>query len=176
MRELETQAFDYVVIDGESGTRAMADIAVRLADVVLMFFRLTWQHIEGSLASMDDFLKSPYPPAFYLIPTCVPLIETNDGVFRDDAPGLDELRAMTKAIPQDSGLNDIANRRAAATEDNQQAYGHFWSNHMCIHDSLVLKGEERVLVYDEKAAEETAASDYYSIADEIVRLHNPSMP
>src|SRR5258708_20127786 len=72
--ELDRQGFDYLIIDGESGTRAMADIAVRLADVVLMFFRLTWQHIEGSLAAMNDFLAKPSPPAFYLIPTYLPLI------------------------------------------------------------------------------------------------------
>jgi hypothetical protein len=44
---------------------------------------------------------------------------------------------------------------------------------MCIHDSLVLKGEERVLVCDPMAENERAAMDYYLVAEEISHLHTP---
>jgi cellulose biosynthesis protein BcsQ len=56
MMELESRerAFDYVILDGESGTRQMADIALRLADIVLVFFRLTWQHIAGRAEGPHD--------------------------------------------------------------------------------------------------------------------------
>lgn len=169
--------FDYVVIDGESGTRAMADIAVRLADVVLMFFRLTWQHIEGTLAAMNAFLdKQNDPPAFYLIPTCVPLVNREDGVYQfepTEAPGLDVLREMTDSIPQDSELNEIAERCATRADGDGQAYGHFWAQRMCIHDSLVLKGEERVIVYDPMAEDEKAAADFFHVAEEVSALHPP---
>jgi cellulose biosynthesis protein BcsQ len=169
---LEEAGFDYMVIDGESGTRAMADIAVRLADVVLMFFRLTWQHVEGTLAAMKSFLEKPEPPSFYLIPTCVPLVAREDGVyqFEPEPPGLRVLRDMTADIPRLSELDELAASRRDAT-NGQQAYGHFWARGMCIHDSLVLKGAERVVVYDPMAAEERAAADYYQVAVELSKLH-----
>jgi cellulose biosynthesis protein BcsQ len=174
--ELENQGFDYAIIDGESGTRDMAEIAVHVADVVLMFFRLTWQHIEGSMVAMKEYLKSENPPRFYLIPTCVPLVGKDDGVYQltpTEAPGLDVLRGNTETIPEISGLNEICEQQSVANDDSQQAYGHFWSRRMCIHDSLVLKGEERVLVCDPAAEDEQAATDYYEIAAEISRLHAP---
>jgi cellulose biosynthesis protein BcsQ len=170
---LEEDKFDYVIIDGESGTRQMADIAVRLADVVLMFFRLTWQHIEGSLAAMNSFLEKSDAPSFYLIPTCVPLVGEGDPIYQPDAPGLDVLRQMTDGIPQLSDLNEKAASHATRSDDEEQAYGHFWSQGMCIHDSLVLKGEERVVVYDPMAEEDRAARDYVAVASEISRLHPP---
>jgi cellulose biosynthesis protein BcsQ len=174
--ELENQGFDYAIIDGESGTRDMAEIAVHVADVVLMFFRLTWQHIEGTLVAMKEYLKSDNPPSFYLIPTCVPLVGRDDGVYQlepTEAPGLDVLRDKTEAIPDFSGLNEICEQHSATTQESPQAYGRFWSRRVCIHDSLVLKGEERVLVYDPTAENERAAADYYCIAEEISRLHKP---
>lgn len=171
---LEEKGFDYVVIDGESGTRAMADIAVRLADVVLMFFRLTWQHIEGTLVSMKSFLEKPEPPSFYLIPTCVPLIDREDGVYQfepTEAPGLRVLREMTTAIPKFE-LNELADSRKDLA-NGHQANGYFWARGICIHDSLVLKGAERVVVYDPMAADERAAADYFQVAEQLSKLHPP---
>ncbi len=173
LRELQQRGFDYVILDGESGTRAMADIAIRLADVVLMFFRLTWQHIEGSLSAMRAFLQKPNPPAFYLIPACVPLIAPEDCIYQPAAPGLEALTEMTERIPRDSQLNELAEECRNTVDGNEQAYGYFWARRACIHDSLVLKGEERVLVYDNMIANERAARDYYHIAEEISRLQKP---
>jgi cellulose biosynthesis protein BcsQ len=97
--ELEQRDYHYVILDGENGMRAMADIALRLADVVLMFFRLTWQHIEGTLEAATSFSAKPHCPAFYLIPTCLPLVEAQHRVYQSGAPGLKELQDMTKEIP-----------------------------------------------------------------------------
>lgn len=165
--ELEgrSRAFDYVVLDGESGTRQMADIAVRLADVVLMFFRLTWQHIEGTLNTAEDFLKkSTYKP-FYLIPTCVPLVEEDDHVYDKAALGLEDLVSDTKRIPEASRLNYTA-------EQYRGESGHFWApdgsgKRVCIHDSLYLKGEERVIVYEARGLKDRAGRDFYRIAAEL---------
>jgi cellulose biosynthesis protein BcsQ len=171
--ELENRGYDYVVIDGESGVRSMADIAIRLADVVLMFFRLTWQHIEGSLNVAEAFQRKQHCPAFYLIPTCVPLVEPQDGVYQATAPGLGELARLRKRIPKDSFLD-------ARADENRQTYGRFWAEdpnrpgRACIHDSLILKGGERILVYDHDALGDRAAKDYYRIAVEINRLHPPA--
>ena len=177
LMELEdNQGFDYVVLDGESGTRSMADIAIRLADVVLMFFRLTWQHIEGSLKTADDFLdreKGPAPP-FYLIPTCVPLVAPHDGVYLAKAPGLKYLRRETQDVPEHSLLNKF-------TKDERPRSGHFWGaeetegGRICIHESLILKGAERIVIFDPDAEvrRDRAPKDYYKVASELTRLHPP---
>jgi MinD-like ATPase involved in chromosome partitioning or flagellar assembly len=164
--ELESQGFDYVIIDGEAGIRAMADIAIRLSDVLLMFFRLTWQHIEGTLNVARDYQKQEQAPAIYLIPTCVPLVNADDKVYRDEAPGLVHLRMQTKSVPEESELNEFA----------QQTYdkmGSFWTKGVCIHDSLILKGSERVLVYDAEILSDRAARDFYHIARELSERHKP---
>lgn len=167
MMELDSRerAFDYVIIDGESGTRQMADIALRLADIVLVFFRLTWQHIDGTLNFARDFKKTS-AKKLYLIPTCVPLVSEDDKVYRENAPGLSELRDLTARVPEDSELNQFA-------RDNRGDAGLFWAGaggsdrRLCIHDSLWLKGEERVIVFDEEARQDRAATDFYAIAAEI---------
>lgn len=177
LMELESsdRGYDYVILDGESGIRQMADIAVRLADAVLMFFRLTWQHIEGTLNTANEFeeqlrIKKP----FYLIPTCVPLIGDKDNVYRDDAPGLADLVELTSRIPKASTLDDYAHQHRAGA-------GYFWDgpngkgDRLCIHDSLCLKGEERVIVFDTDARRDRAAEDFYRIAVELDRLlHGPA--
>lgn len=164
--ELESQGFDYVIIDGEAGIRAMADIAIRLSDVVLMLFRLTWQHIEGTLNVARDYQKQERSPAIYLVPTCVPLVNAEDKVYYEDAPGLMQLRMQTKQLPEESELNEFA-------QQTKSMMGHFWSSGVCIHDSLILKGGERILVYDAGITGDRAASDYYQIARELSKLHTP---
>jgi cellulose biosynthesis protein BcsQ len=168
-------AFDYAILDGESGTRQMADIALRLADVILVFFRLTWQHIDGTLNTLQDWERKfqQYKPV-YLIPTCVPLIDVADNIYQAEAPGLMELRRLTSSVPGMSGLNDYA-------RDHSKSAGHFWAdmsgamNRLCIHESLRLKGEERVIVFDEAAHNDRAAKDFYQIAAEIDKIcHQPS--
>ncbi|HEV2963139.1 MAG TPA: AAA family ATPase [Candidatus Angelobacter sp.] len=173
LMELESKnhAFDYVILDGESGTRQMADIALRLADIVLMFFRLTWQHIDGTLNTASNFEKKAKP--FYLIPTCVPLVHGAENVYRDEAPGLNELVKLTERIPEDSELNAFARQ-------HQKSAGRFWADlngdggRLCIHESLCLKGEERIVVFDAGAREDRAAKDFYRMAAEINMLHPPS--
>jgi cellulose biosynthesis protein BcsQ len=173
LMELEEQKFDYVIIDGENGIRSMADIGLRLADVVLMFFRLTWQHIEGTLNTTAELQKDPKCKPLYLVPTCVPLVDSKDGVYQEGAPGLRELRIKTADIPAVSRLNEICE----AHQENEKlgagaaGFGHFWASRACIHDSLILKGGERVLVYDTDIDNDRAAADFYHIAAEINRLH-----
>jgi cellulose biosynthesis protein BcsQ len=175
LMELEGKdhAFDYVILDGESGTRQMADIALRLADVVLMFFRLTWQHIEGTLNAARAFQKNAQHKPFYVIPTCVPLVGGEENVYREGVPGLTELRELTERIPKDSTLNEFA-------QQHHDGPGHFWaddegaSNRLGIHDSLCLKGEERIIVFDVTARRDRAAEDFYRIAAEINRRHDPT--
>jgi len=164
--ELESQGFDYVIIDGEAGIRAMADIAIRLSDVVLMLFRLTWQHIEGTLNVARDYQQQERSPAIYLVPTCVPLVDVEDNIYHDDAPGLMQLRMQTKQLPEESELNDFARQ-------TKSMMGYFWSSGTCIHDSLILKGGERILVYDAGIPGDRAAGDYYHIARELSKLHKP---
>jgi cellulose biosynthesis protein BcsQ len=168
LMELEGKecGYDYVILDGESGVRQMADIAVRLADIVLMFFRLTWQHIEGTLATADDFQKKAHYKPFYLIPTCVPLVQGERNMYREGVAGLTELRRVTEAIPRDSNLNSFA-------EEHRDRAGHFWADGVCIHDSLCLKGEERIIVFDAAARNDKAAEDYYTIAKELNERHDP---
>jgi cellulose biosynthesis protein BcsQ len=164
--ELESQGFDYVIIDGEAGIRAMADIAIRLSDVVLMFFRLTWQHIEGTLNVARDYQSQAQPPVIYLLPTCVPLVDPGDGIYQDDAPGLMQLRLQTRNVPDESDLNDFA--RSTST-----TMGRFVEAGACVHDSLILKGGERILVYDAAIFGDRAARDYFGIARDLSRLHQP---
>jgi cellulose biosynthesis protein BcsQ len=158
--ELERKKYDYVIIDGEAGTRSMADVSLRLADIVLMFFRLTFQHIEGTLAVVEK-LKSTKP--CYLIPTCVPVAS----IYQVGTPGLKELVESTRDIPAKlSDLNKVA-------DEDPQGLGYFWSQkrgRQCIHDSLFLKGAERVLVYHTETQNDPAAADYYTIASEIPNL------
>jgi cellulose biosynthesis protein BcsQ len=171
--ELESQGrrFDYIVLDGESGTRQMADIALRMADVVLMFFRLTWQHIEGTLNYAREFPHSDKP--FYLIPSCVPLVGKDESIYQQSAPGLKELVRLTEGIPEASELNKF-------THERRKNAGHFWAGangaggRLCIHDSLCLKGEERIIVFDTDALGDRAAQDYYRIAAELDKLHPPN--
>lgn len=168
--ELESKKFDYVILDGEAGTRTMADIAIRLADVLLMFFRLTWQHIDGTLKIAERFVdQGRLPeggPSVYLVPTCVPLVRPQDGVYQEGATGLAQLRRQTESMPVESGLNQFL-------EGASSTLGHFMNNGLFIHDSLILKGGERVLVYDVESREDRATSDYYRIARELSRLHVP---
>jgi|SRR5579859_1060377 len=171
--ELENRkpGFDYVILDGESGTRQMADIGLRLADIVLMFFRLTWQHIDGTLNTVEDLQAKTQIKPFYLVPTCVPLVHGEESVYRNGAPGLDELIRLTEHVPRASKLDEFS-------QDHRDR--HFWSNsggpinRLCVHDSLFLKGEERIIVFDTEARKDCAAQDYYRIAAEINRLHDPS--
>jgi cellulose biosynthesis protein BcsQ len=161
--ELEKEGFEYVVLDGESGVRSMADIAIRLSDIVLMFFRLTWQHVDGTLRVARDFLKREHAPAVYLVPTCVPLVEAKDGVYMENAPGLDRLKIQLESVQLDD-LNDFVHKTRAGM-------GHFWKNRQCIHESLALKGGECVVVYDARIGNDHAASDYYHIAESLKDLH-----
>lgn len=165
--QLESQGFDYLILDGESGIRSMADIALRLADVIIMFFRLTWQHIEGTLKALQSLTKEPHV-GVYLIPTCVPLVGAHDGVYDAKAPGLDRLRDATRDVPATSRLN-----KYAADHSLEKQYGYFWANQICVHDSLILKGGECVLVYDDKAPNDRAAQDYYQIAAKLSEFHPP---
>jgi len=175
--ELERRGFDYVVLDGEAGTRAMADIAIRLSDVVLMFFRLTWQHVEGTLNVARFYQGLENAPHVYLIPTCVPLVGLEDKIYLEDAPGLKLLRRQTETIPDLSTLNQFAEDaryKKAGRGKNVEGMGYFWASRICIHDSLVLKGGENILVFDMEIAGDRAASDYYRIAAEIARIHPPT--
>ena len=164
--ELERNQFDYVLLDGEAGTRAMADIAIRLSDLVLMFFRLTWQHVEGSYSVANFFKKKEGSPAVYLIPSCVPLTGEDDGVYQATAPGLGELKDNTDRIPEDSKLKELL-------EKDRDGMGYFYSRSLFIHDSLILKGGERILVYDSLIDRDRAAADYYHIARELSERHKP---
>jgi cellulose biosynthesis protein BcsQ len=171
--ELERQNFDYLIIDGEAGVRALAEIALQEADVVLMFFRLTWQHIEGTLRVADEIpkdQKSHRPKPCYLIPTCVPLAGVQEGIYQPAAPGRNFLEINTTRIPASSeGLNERA-------DANPQTLGYFWAHptgRRCVHDSLYLKGAECVLVYDDLIQQDPTAADFYFIAKELRRLHPP---
>ncbi len=164
--ELERREFDYVVLDGEAGTRAMADIAIRLSDIVLMFFRLTWQHVEGTYNVAKFFKEREDSPSVYLIPSCVPLIGEDDGIYQVGASGLEELKDETRRIPRDSKLEELI-------EQDKEGMGYFYSQGLFIHDSLILKGGERILVYDSLIDRDRAASDYYRIARELSELHKP---
>jgi len=168
--ELESQGFDYVIIDGEAGTRAMADIAIRLSDVIFMFFRLTWQHIDGTLSVAEGYHEQEQQGGvttpIYLIPTCVPLVGRDDNVYKEDAPGFQKLKDQTNDIPKESGLLNFVDRAASGM-------GHFFAKGLFVHDSLTLKGGERVLIYDPEILGDRAASDYYRIARELSQLHAP---
>ncbi len=171
--ELESgkNPFDYVILDGESGTRQMADIALRLADVVLMFFRLTWQHIDGTLKTAEDFMEKSEIKPFYLIPTCVPVVD----MYQATAPGLLELQRQMKSVVDLSKFNEFSeknrNRHLWPTSDGPGSERA--ANHLCIHDSLFLKAGERVIVFDSDAREDWAAQEFYQIAAEIDKRHPP---
>ena len=170
--DLEARGYDYLVFDGEAGARAMADIAIRLSDVLLMFFRLTWQHIDGTLNAAVRFLQRDGFPPFYLVPTCVPLISPEDGVYLPNAPGLSQLEALMELVPNLSGLLDFA--RKNELRNGRPGPGHFVVREMFIHESLILKGAERIVVYDATLPDkDRARTDYYQIAAEISRLEDP---
>jgi len=172
LESLEDKGYDFVIFDGESGKRQMADIAIKLADVILIFFRLTHQHIEGSLETAKLWLsKLDSSQQFYLVPTIVPLVGEQDGVYLNDAPGLDHLRVSTTKVPNWYGLNEFANNNKG--DETDPGPGYFWASdpRMCIHESLALKGGERIVVYNPHYAIEQASRDYYNIARELCRLH-----
>jgi hypothetical protein len=162
-------AFDYAILDGESGTRQMADIALRLADVILVFFRLTWQHIEGTLNTVRKWQENPTYKPVYLIPTCVPLVEAGDSIYQPEAPGLQDLHSLTKSVPVASGLD-------AYSREHWMDAGHFWADvtgsahRLCFHESLFLKGEERIIVFDQRMRDDRAAKDLYQIAVEVDKI------
>jgi len=170
--ELESRtdpAFDYAILDGESGTRQMADIALRLADIILVFFRLTWQHAEGTLNSVRKWRTNPSYKPVYLIPTCVPLVGMADKVYWPEAAGLTDLRRLTQSVPLDSGIIDFA-------RESRKDVGEFWTditgsaNGACVHESLLLKGEERIIVFEELQQRDQAADDFYRIAAELDQI------
>ena len=169
---LEKEGYHYVIIDGESGARSMADIALRLSDIVLMFFRLTWQHVEGTQSWASKYIEMPDFPPFYIIPTCVPLVEDEDKIYLS-SPGFDRLKKMTSFIPRESGLNDFAEKYKGI--ENAPKQGFFWAKKICIHESLILKGGESIIVYNPQpeVANERAAQDYYEIASYINSIHPP---
>ncbi len=171
--ELERADYDYVILDGEAGARSMADVALRLSDVIVMLFRLTWQHVEGTLAVASALSEKLPQKHVYLLPTCVPLVDEGDKFYWPKAPGLDILKLHAKHIPQHSGLNDLAQKTRRGA-DGGAGLGHFWDQHICIHESLILIGCERVLVFDNAAEGDRAARDYYAIARELNCLHPPS--
>jgi MinD-like ATPase involved in chromosome partitioning or flagellar assembly len=173
--EKKSPPFDYVILDGESGTRQMAEIGLRLADIILVFFRLTWQHVEGTLKAVKKWQENPKFKPVYLIPTCVPLIDDGDNVYQKEAPGLADLRSATRRIPELSELDAYA-------RSHWKDAGHFWAdvsgaaNRLCIHESLCLKGEERIIVFDENAKNDRAAHELYKIAAEIDKICQPPVP
>lgn len=170
---LEHAGYDYVILDGEAGARSMADIAMRLSDVVVMLFRLTWQHVEGTLAVARALVKKPQQPHIYLLPTCVPLVEDEHAIYRKNAPGLTILKIHTEKIPDESQLNAFADEHRS-NAGGVAGPGHFWAQRLCIHESLILAGCERVLVFDNAAKSEQAGRDYYAVARELAQLHPPA--
>jgi MinD-like ATPase involved in chromosome partitioning or flagellar assembly len=163
IEELEYRDYDYAIIDGESGTRSMADIALRLSDAVLMFFRLTWQHIAGTLNSARLYEKNEDFPPFHFIPTVVPVIGGGIGLYNAKAPSFIELKDLTEKVPNESGLNEFVT--------NHKDIGRLWVDKICIHDSLLLKASERILVYDTDVnPKDQAGKDYYQIAAKIKEL------
>ncbi len=130
-------------------------------------------HDEKSYTA-EAFLKKTHRKDFYLIPTCVPILEDKvageKGVYRDTAPGLADLTKLTDRIPRDSQLNEFADRHSG------NGPGRFWAEiagergRLCVHDSLYLKGEERIVVFDSVAGDDVSAKDFYAIAREITEL------
>jgi cellulose biosynthesis protein BcsQ len=174
--ELEDKGYDYIILDGESGVRSMADTAIRLADVIVMLFRLTWQHIEGTIDAAQKYPEKFTDKPFYLIPTVVPLVGLGqeNTIYKDEAPGIKFLINRTDTMPTDSDLDEYSNKNKFINENPlEKGPGYFWAepNRICIHDSLFLKGEERVYIYEADARNERAAHDYYQIAKLLCELH-----
>ena len=171
LQALEEDGYEYVFIDGESGIRSMADIAVRVADVVLMLFRMTWQHTEGTIAAGDSMLAQPRPVPFILLPSCVPLVDDESCVYKPDAPGFAALKKCMRRSPRDEApmwarVHEFADR------SEQQARGAvkpglLLNKELFIHESLFLMGEERVVVFGRDFVGDRAARDYYAIAREL---------
>ncbi len=168
--ELESLGFDFVVLDGEAGIRSMADIAIRLCDVLLLFFRLTWQHVEGTLNAAHSFLRTDDFPCFYLIPTVVPVLEGGGRLYAENAPGLSELEKFTELVPDLSGLRELASKNSQPCQ-----CGWLMEQGLQIHDSLILKGGERIVVFDTTVRGDRANRDYYQIARRIAELHPPNL-
>ena len=174
--EMEDRGYDYIILDGESGIRSMADISIRLADTVVMLFRLTWQHIEGTIDVADEYPQKYPGKPFYLIPTVVPLVGLGqkNNIYKDEAPGIKFLIDRTDTMPEDSALDDYAiKNKFIDNNSDKKGAGYFWAepNRICIHDSLYLKGEERAYIYEANARNDRAAHDYYQIAKLLCRLH-----
>ncbi|MBN2082122.1 AAA family ATPase [bacterium] len=169
---LELMGYDYVLLDGESGKRSMADVALALSDVVLMFFRLTHQHVEGTVKTATMWRDDATDYNFYLIPTVVPLLGDNTNVYRDGSPGLPSLIASVEQVPRLNGLTEFC-AEGGDQHDSTAVPCYFWNSQprICVHESLTLKGGERVIVYDAVAGQEQAAKDYYDIAEALTRLH-----
>lgn len=173
--ELENQDYDYVILDGEAGKRSMADIAIRLSDVVLMLFRMTWQHIDGTIGAAHEYCKSFPGKSFYLIPTCIPLVGKEYGIYQENGPGVRELLELTEVLPSDSGLNHYAHENKFKGKGKKEpGPGYFWTDgRICIHESLILKGGERIVTYEHLVPPDPAASDYYELARKVSKLHPP---
>jgi MinD-like ATPase involved in chromosome partitioning or flagellar assembly len=174
--ELENQDFEYVVLDGEAGKRSMADIAIRLSDVVLMLFRMTWQHIDGTMGAAYEYAEQYPSKHFYLVPTCVPLVGKEHGIYQENGPGVQELLELTEVLPTDSGLNEYAQEHKFKGKDKKEpGPGYFWTDgRLCIHESLILKGGERIIGFEHLIPPDPAASNYYELARKISRLHPPN--
>lgn len=170
LQELEGRGYEYVFIDGESGIRSMAEVALRLADVILMFFRITWQHIDGTLVTAKEELEDKYQIPFFLIPSCVPLVDEDTAIYKPNTPGLDDLRDRVISLPDASELSDYAEKHEWALDNKGRRVagpGFFIKQGLCIHHSLFLEAEERVIVFDPGAIEDKAPHDYYTIAIQI---------
>jgi len=175
LQELQEREYDYVFIDGESGSRSMADIAFRIADEVLMLFRLTWQHIEGTLAAAEDRFqkvkqkKERHVP-FFLLPSCVAMVDGESSVYRRDAPGFDELRDSVREMPSRSRLSEFVRRHkweldeGGKPKDGVPGPGYLIDQGRAIHESLFLAGEEQVIVFGHTFMSDRAAQDFCGLA------------
>jgi cellulose biosynthesis protein BcsQ len=195
LMELERQKYDFVILDGESGSREMANISIRLADIVLMFFRLTLQHVDGTINySLRKITDSTFPP-FHLVPSVVPDVPQNisdNRIYKVDAPGLQELTRNTNiTIPDSSNLNDFTrateyygteemmdyiNKQTGndiAIEKTGPGPGYFWQKGICIHDSLFLKSREQIVAFDPiiYGSNDQCGNDFYLIAKELCKMY-----
>ncbi|MFX0132747.1 MAG: AAA family ATPase [Candidatus Hodarchaeota archaeon] len=180
---LESLGYDYVILDGESGIRSMAEIALRLSDVVLMFFRLTIQHLAGTLrfvTSGSDLFKVLFEDrSFYLIPTVVPLVNKQFNIYQETESFI-HLKTQTESIPSDIRINGYSLDDYAMK--NKEKSGFFWysdpndenKRQICIHESLYLKGKEGIHIFNDNIAQfDQAVKDYYTIA-KILKDRHPA--
>ena len=78
-------------------------------------------------------------------------------------------------MPTDSGLDEYTTKNKYIGEDpGRKGPGFFWAepSRICIHESLFLKGEERVYIYEADARNDRAAHDYYQIAKFLCDLYH----